>query len=240
MMIDAKDMHYTELCRQVRESGDADITINNCCGQRYIAAGLKNKRIVINGTPGNALGAYLDGCDITVNGSAQDATGDTMNAGAIHVFGNCGDGAGYGMRGGRIYVKGDIGYRAGIHMKAYKEACPIIVIGGKAGSFLGEYQAGGLIIVLGLTGGDRPIVGDFCGTGIHGGKIVLRTKDAPADLPVQVNSHRATEQDMAEIKPVIGDFCSVFGLDKDAILSGDFTILTPNTANPYRHHYTHH
>lgn len=54
------------------------------------------------------------------------------------------------MRGGEIYVRGNAGYRAGIHMKAYRDKRPVMVIGGRTGSFLGEYQAGGYIIVLGL------------------------------------------------------------------------------------------
>lgn len=35
------------------------------------------------------------------------------------------------------------------HMKEYKEKVPVLVIGGRTGSFLGEYQAGGIIVVLG-------------------------------------------------------------------------------------------
>lgn len=54
------------------------------------------------------------------------------------------------MRGGKIYVRDHAGYRAGIHMKEYKKKVPIMIIGGCAGSFLGEYQAGGILIVLGL------------------------------------------------------------------------------------------
>lgn len=50
------------------------------------------------------------------------------------------DATGYAMRGGKIFVRGNAGYRAGIHMKAYKDKTPVLVIGGKAGSFLGEYQ----------------------------------------------------------------------------------------------------
>ena len=56
------------------------------------------------------------------------------------------------MRGGEIYVKGNVGWRSGIHMKSYLEKFPVIVIGGKAGDFLGEYMAGGIIILLGLDG----------------------------------------------------------------------------------------
>ena len=38
---------------------------------------------------------------------------------------------------------------------------PVMVIGGTAGSFLGEYQAGGVIVVLGLSAPDKKIVGYF-------------------------------------------------------------------------------
>lgn len=37
----------------------------------------------------------------------------------------------------------------------------VMVIGGTAGSFLGEYQAGGVIVVLGLEAKDKKIVGFF-------------------------------------------------------------------------------
>lgn len=93
-----------------------------------------------------------------------------MNEGKIVIHGNIGDAAGYAMRGGRIFVKNNAGYRAGIHMKAYKEKVPVMVIGGTAGSFLGEYQAGGVIVVLGLETEQEKIVGFFPCTGMHGGK----------------------------------------------------------------------
>ena len=86
--------------------------------------------------------------------------------------GSIGDAAGYAMRGGRIYVRGDAGYRAGIHMKAYQNKIPLLIIGGCAGSFLGEYQAGGIIVVLGLERKGRRIVGNFPCTGMHGGQGV--------------------------------------------------------------------
>lgn len=60
-----------------------------------------------------------------------------MNAGEIVVHGSIGDAAGYAMRGGRIFIRDSAGYRAGIHMKAYKDKIPLMVIGGAAGSFLG-------------------------------------------------------------------------------------------------------
>ena len=67
--------------------------------------------------------------------------GNTMNDGRVIVHGNSTDITGYSMRGGKIFIQGEVGYRVGIHMKAYKEKQPLIVIGGKAGDFFGEYMA---------------------------------------------------------------------------------------------------
>ena len=88
MTIDATGLHFKTLNDRVRETVENKIVINNCIGQRYIASGMSDKEIIINGTPGNALGAYLNGVTLTVNGNAQDATGDTMNEGAIYIHGS--------------------------------------------------------------------------------------------------------------------------------------------------------
>ena len=69
------------------------------------------------------------------------------------------------------------------------------------GSFLGEYQAGGLILVLGLHTDGRPIVHFFPCTGMHGGKMVFRGDVSSIRFPDQVTLHNATAEDMAEIAP---------------------------------------
>ena len=171
--IEASGLSFSQLNETIRHAGK-ECRICACQGQRFIAAGMSSKRLEIDGIPGNALGAYLGGGSITVNGNAQDAVGDTMSAGRIVIHGSTGDAAGYAMRGGEIFIRDNAGYRAGIHMKAYKQHKPVIVIGGRAGSFLGEYQAGGLILVLGLHTDGRPIVHFFPCTGMHGGKMVFR------------------------------------------------------------------
>ena len=149
MNIDAKGLDFAALNEKIR-STDEDCRITGCLGHRFIASGLGGRSIEIDGIPGNALGAYLSGASITVYGNAQDAVGDTMNDGRIVIHGNVGDAAGYAMRGGRIFVKGSAGYRTGIHIKAYADKLPVITVGESCGNFLGEYQAGGIIIVLGL------------------------------------------------------------------------------------------
>ena len=238
MKIDANGMHFSVLDKAVRDARDEKITIDNCVGQRYIASGLSGKKIVVHGTPGNALGAYLNGADIDVYGNVQEATGDTMNGGEIAVFGSAGDATGYAMRGGRIFVRGDVGYRCGIHMKAYEENKPAIVIGGRAGSFLGEYQAGGIIVVLGDSREDKPIIGNFCGTGMHGGEIYLRCESIPSRLPAQVKSERLEGLPEGEAARLVREWCEKFALDSAKYPNGTFYKLTPDSANPYKQMYT--
>ena len=236
MLIHSDNLDHKALNEAIRNAPDI-CRIDGCCGQRFIAAGMSGKDITIEGIPGNALGAYLGSSTITVLGNAQDAVGDTMNAGSIIVHGNIGDAAGYAMRGGRIYVRGNAGYRAGIHMKAYKDKVPVMVIGGKAGSFLGEYQAGGVIIVLGLGEENERIVGNFPCTGMHGGKMFLRSDCEDITFPQQVTARPAEETDLAELKKLLHDFCSAFDYDISIVLNAPFTVITPDSANPYRQMY---
>lgn len=236
ILSDVKDTDYKDLNEKIRLA-DGDVTLNGCCGQRFIAAGMKDKAITINGTPGNALGAYLDGAVIEVFGNAQDAVGDTMNDGKIIIHGNIGDAAGYAMRGGKIYIQGNAGYRAGIHMKEYKEKVPVMIIGGSAGSFLGEYQAGGIIVVLGMQQYRGRIVGNFPCTGMHGGKIFIRGNAEDIVFPVNVCAKAAEKADMECIRDNISEYCKLFGCDEKEILNSDFTVVTPDSKNPYKQMY---
>lgn len=234
--INAKDLEHKEINEAIRNAQDSCV-IEHCCGQRFIAAGMSGRDITIQGVPGNALGAYLNGGTITVLGSAQDAVGDTMNAGTVVVHGNIGDAAGYAMRGGKIYVRGNAGYRAGIHMKAYQDRVPLLVIGGRAGSFLGEYQAGGTIIVLNLQTPEENCVGFFPCTGMHGGKMFLRSACTDVVFPEQVTARPVSEQELQELRSSLAEYCRIFALDLDALLSAPFTVVTPDSKNPYRQMY---
>lgn len=235
--IDAQNMNYEELNRRIRESTDAEITVTNCFGLRFLCAGLgAGKKVTFETISGNALGAYLDGAEIVVNANAQDAVADTMNGGTIVIHGNAGDALGYSMRGGKIFVEGNSGYRTGIHMKAYKETVPSIVIGGKVGSFLGEYLAGGTIVVLGInTEGD--LLGNFPGTGMHGGRIYIRTHALPENLPAQVTATFADDLDKKRLLPLLHEYCALFGADEAALVADKYAVLKPNDKNPYKDLY---
>ena len=238
MNINAQNLDYYQLNQAIRQA-EGPVVIDHCLGQRFIGTALgAGRSLTIHGVPGNAMGAYLDGGSIEVFGDVQEATGDTMNDGEIVTHGSCGDAAGYAMRGGRIVVRGNVGYRAGIHMKAYQQHFPVMVVGGKAGSFLGEYLAGGLILVLGIGQNGAYPVNNFCGTGMHGGKIVLRCDKAPTDLPRQVLVSEVSADDMTEFAPYIKEYAQLFGADAENLLSQKYFVLTPNPEAGYKQLYT--
>ena len=152
-----------------------------------------------------------------------------MNGGSIVVRGSVGDTAGYAMRGGEIYVQGNAGYRAGIHMKAYQDQQPVIVIGGRARSFLGEYQAGGTILVLGLHTDGKPAAGYFPCTGQHGGRVIFRGDVSAIRFPDQVTPHPPTEEETVLLRPLVERWCTLFGGDAEALMDGPFTVVTPDS-----------
>ncbi len=245
IILDASNLHYKvlneEIHKLLNENNDVEeLILNNVCGQRYIAAGLKNKiKIVINGTAGNDLGIFMDGTILEVYGNCQDGVGNTMNYGKIIVYGDAGDIVGYGMRGGEIYIKGDVGYRCGIHMKSYKENFPVIVIGGETKDFLGEYMAGGVIVVLGLTKNYLP-VGDFVGSGMHGGKIFIRTEKIDENLlGKEVKVVDLDKEDYKLLEKYVINFCNYFGFDIKYILSSKFVKLFPFSHRPYGRLYAY-
>ena len=163
---------------------------------RYLGTGLDNSVcLTINGVPGNDLGAFMNGAQVISNGNAQDGVGNTMNDGKIVIQGDAGDILGYSQRGGKIFVQGSVGYRAGIHMKAYEDRFPAVVIGQTAQDYLGEYLAGGILAVLNLDSNDSSPVGEYVGTGMHAGIIYLRRWVEPYQLGLEVGTDRLGESD---------------------------------------------
>ena len=147
-------------------------------GQRYIGATATGSdlRIVVHGTPGNSLGAFLNGPTIEVLGNAQDMTGNTMNSGQIIVHGNAWDVTGLSARGGTIMIKGSSGYRVGIHMKEFGQMRPSLVMQGRSKTILASTWRRGTILLLGLRNDLESPVGHNIGAGMHGGRIYVRGK----------------------------------------------------------------
>ena len=172
----------------------------------------------------NVIGQRYIGCGstdrkITVHGTAGNGLGQYLNGSTIEVFGNAQE-------------------AVGDTMNAYQQHFPVMVVGGKAGSFLGEYLAGGLILVLGIGQNGAYPVNNFCGTGMHGGKIVLRCDKAPTDLPRQVLVSEVSADDMTEFAPYIKEYAQLFGADAENLLSQKYFVLTPNPEAGYKQLYT--
>ena len=241
MTINAAGLDARYLNEMIREASDTDITLEGVNGQRFIGCAERTKRLTIHGTAGNGLGGLLSGGTIEVFGNAQDASGDTMDSGTIIIHGTAGDGTGYAMRGGSILIEGAVGYRCGIHMKAYREKQPLIIIGEDAGSFLGEYLAGGTIIVLGLHRATPACpIGNAPGVGMYQGRIIVMGDALPIDLDRRkVKTHLAGEREKTQLSDLLATYCSAFHLDKDALLAHHFSIMEPDSANQYGQLYTY-
>lgn len=237
-ILDAGKETEKTLMEEIRKETE-DTKIINCLGQRYLGCGMKKTCLTIEGVPGNALAAYLDGGSVLVRGNVQDAVADTMNNGFVAICGSAGDALGYAMRGGRIYVLGNAGYRAGVHMKAYKDKSSMMVIGGVTGSFLGEYLAGGTIIVLGLgRKKETPVTGYFCGNGMYAGCIYLRTDEIPKGLSKHLIARNVGDREKKEkLAPVISSFAQTFSLEEKDCLEGTFIAIEADPAKAYRQLY---
>jgi glutamate synthase domain-containing protein 3 len=175
-----------------------------------------------------------------VHGNAQDGCGNTMNEGEIIVHGHAGDILGLSARGGKIFVREDVGYRVGIHMKEYREKRPAVVIGGTAQDFLGEYMAGGVLILLGLTLGQQENHKPrFIGTGMHGGVIYLRGSVESYQLGKEVGLAELEEKDYQVLHQFVREFAAHFKLDTEEILKHKFVKLFPLWLRPYGRLYAY-
>jgi len=242
--INAEGVKYRQLNIKLREltaNGTGKIELHNICGQRYIGTDLNGTvDIEIFGTPGNDLGAFMDKPRITVHGNAQDGCGNTMNSGEIIIHGHAGDITGLAARGGRIFVRDDVGYRAGIHMKGYNDKKPTLVIGGTAQDFVGEYMAGGIMVLLGRTlrEGEKHKA-RFIGTGMHGGVIYIRGDVDDHQLGKEVDRAELNDEDNELLESLVGEYAEYFNMNPKEIMNRRFTKLFPRWLRPYGQLYAY-
>jgi glutamate synthase domain-containing protein 3 len=247
--IDARGLETRELNDQLRElmlSGGKRVQITNVCGQRYIGTRLYTPEhlemeIEIFGTPGNDLAAFLYGHHkITVHGNAQDGVGNTMDDGEVVIDGRAGDVLGFSMRGGEIYVREGCGYRTALHMKEYDGKRPVLVVGGTSQDFLGEYMAGGIVIILDMEVQSHKA--NFIGTGMHGGVIYLRGDVDQSQVGDQVEISPVDEADRTVLDDYVSRFLERFPeveKRKYEILNSQFVKLAPRSKRPYSDLYAY-
>jgi glutamate synthase domain-containing protein 3 len=241
-VINAEGVHYKKLNEDIHQAlagGERQVALNNVRGQRYIGVGLDaGVEIDINGVPGNDLAAFMNGAVIKVNGNVQDGVGNTMNAGKIIVHGDAGDILCYAMRGGKVFIEGDVGYRSGIHMKAYQDNFPVLVIGGVAGDYLGEYMAGGVIVLLNLADRPQP-AGYLVGTGMHGGAIFVRGQIDQSQVGAEVGFEPLSDQEWELLQGLLAEFFADLGLKPRALDREEFQKLYPKSRRPYGNLYSY-
>jgi formylmethanofuran dehydrogenase subunit C len=121
---------------------------------KYIGAGMRSGRLLIDGHAGAHLGSGMTGGEIIVTGDAGDWVAPEMTGGRIIIRGNAGHLAGsahrgshIGMRGGEIIVLGNVRNETGNGMRG-----GLIAVGGNAGDFTGVNMLAGTIVVLGEPG----------------------------------------------------------------------------------------
>ncbi|MEW5785563.1 MAG: FAD-dependent oxidoreductase [Bacillota bacterium] len=246
LTIDAKGIYYRQLNEMVRQeaaAGQRHIVLKNVRGQRYIGAGLTAPELLleIEGVPGEDLAFCLGGPTIVVRGHGQNAIANTMDSGTVVVHGLGGDALAYGMRGGKLFVRDNVGYRVGIHMKEYKKFKPSIVIGSTSGDFLGEYMAGGTLIVLNKHNDRESVAGQADGTlatGIHGGEIYIFNYQVPAHLPgIGAKVTGPTKADLKRIRPLVEEFCAHFSMEAAPLLERDVVKIIPIGSRPFSKFY---
>ncbi|MBT1074378.1 hypothetical protein [Geobacter grbiciae] len=241
--IDAQGLYYRDLNQKIRKAvaaGATEIVLDNVNGQYFIGDGINRPvTITINGVPGNDLAAFMNGATIVVNDNAQDNIGNTMNAGKVIVHGHAGDVLGYGMRGGRVHIRKDVGYRVGIHMKSYESNKPVLIAGGKAGDFFGEYMAGGVLILLDLFSDEpeKPKHGFRFGTGMHGGTIFVRGGVDETKLSREVGVFELTDEDRLELEGYLKEYCNDFSIDYADVAKEEFVKVLPLSRRPYGNLY---
>ncbi len=245
-IIDADGVCYRDLNEKIRDAANKafnHILVNNVRGQRYLGAGLTKTdlQLEINGVPGEDLAFCLGGSKVVVKGHSQNAVANTMNSGTVVIHGLGGDALAYGMRGGKLFIRDNAGYRVGIHMKEFKERKPAVIIGGTTGDFLGEYMAGGTIIVLNRNNQTANVAGQAdktLATGIHGGEIYIFNYELPDYMKgIGAIKTRATKTDLERIRPFVEEYCNHFQFDSTPLLQRDLIKIIPAGSRPFSGFY---
>ncbi|MCY0873702.1 MAG: glutamate synthase [Acidianus infernus] len=188
--IDARGLGYKDVNKAIMEfvnkSGKKEVTVVNLLGHRYIGISFPKAGLRLNlyGVVGNAMANLNENNVFHVYGNVADDCCDTMQGGKVVIHGDARDVLAQTFQGGYIYVKGNAGNRVGIQMREYMNKRPYLVIGGMVDDYLGEYMAGGVIMVLGLGIKGEP-VGNYIGSGMVGGRIYIRGKVNPEKIGLQ-------------------------------------------------------
>ena len=146
------------LLAQLHQCGWRRFILYQVRGQRLISTAVMGDgdtddvEIDIYGTPGEYLGAFMQGGVLRVHGNAQNFTAMGMHHGTLQIFGNAGKVCGYASKGGRVFVLGDINDRAWANSVNDSRCQSLQVhIFGSASKYAGESLMGGDFFCGGLS-----------------------------------------------------------------------------------------
>lgn len=188
------------------------------------------------GILGTFGGSYSNG-DGTLElfGSMQDNCFEASSLARVLCHGNASMMLGNAFQGRQFFVRGSVDSRAFQQLRPKDGHTPVAIVGETAGQYLGKMMSGGVIMALGLQhlgreDVDTPIVGEFVGTGMVGGRIFVRghliddyIKCPPsrrdvisvcADLKAQ---GVITDSDLHEIRHDTLNFERIKGIVKDPV-----------------------
>jgi len=112
-----------------------------------------------------------------------------------------------------------------------------MVVGETGQDFLGEYMAGGVLVVLGLNLNGAPHKANFIGTGMHGGVIYIAGKLEAYQVGKEVGVAELDENDKKTLGELVGEYAVHFDMDSGELLSRDFVKLYPKYLRPYGRMY---
>ena len=67
--------------------------------------------------------------------------------------------------------------------------------------------------------------------------LLLRSDGEGINFPWQVTARPAEEEDLAEIRGYVEEYCQLFGCDVSEVMDSPFTVVTPDSRNPYKQLY---
>jgi formylmethanofuran dehydrogenase subunit C len=114
------------------------------------------------------VGAGMAGGELIVEGDVGAGAGTAMSGGLLRIAGAAGYGAATAMRGGELRIAGDVGDQLGGALPGERTGMSegIVIVGGKAGGFVGDRMRRGLIVVA-------ESAGPFCAARMLAGTIVV-------------------------------------------------------------------
>jgi len=119
-------------------------------------------------------------------------------------------------------------------MKEYQGKKPVLVIGGTAQDFLGEYIAGGILMLLGLNLREGEYhKAEFIGTGMHGGFSYIRGNVEEYQPGKEGGVAELEENDYRILHQCVSECAARFSYDAEAILRRKFMKLFPRWLRPY-------